>query len=76
MQTEDIIGLIQKAIPDAAVELSVEGNHLNVKVVSDAFEGLRAVKRQQLVYAALNELIADGTVHAVNMQTFTAAEAA
>jgi acid stress-induced BolA-like protein IbaG/YrbA len=76
MQTEEIIGLIQTAIPNAVVEIGAEGNHLNLKVISDAFEGLRPVKRQQMVYGALNALIADGTVHAVNMQTFTAAEAA
>ena len=31
------------------IDLSIEGSHLNVLVVGDVFEGLRPVKRQQLV---------------------------
>jgi acid stress-induced BolA-like protein IbaG/YrbA len=38
------------------------------------FEGLRPVKKQQLVYAALSDRIADGSIHAVNIRTFTPAE--
>jgi len=32
---------------------------------------LRPVQKQQLVYGALKECIADGSVHAVNIRTFT-----
>jgi acid stress-induced BolA-like protein IbaG/YrbA len=32
------------------------------------------VKKQQLIYAALNEQIADGTIHAVNIRTYTPAQ--
>ena len=35
------------------------------------FEGKRTVQRQQVVYAALQEQIASGVIHAVNMKTFT-----
>jgi acid stress-induced BolA-like protein IbaG/YrbA len=38
------------------------------------FEGLRPVKKQQLIYAALSEHIADGSIHAVNIRTFTPSE--
>ena len=76
MQTAEIIDLVQAAIPGAEVDVSAEGNHLNLRVVSEAFAGQRPVRRQQMVYGALNSLIADGTVHAVNMQTLTPDEAA
>jgi acid stress-induced BolA-like protein IbaG/YrbA len=29
------------------------------------------VKKQQLIYAALTDHIADGSIHAVNIRTFT-----
>lgn len=58
------------------IDLSIEGSHLNVLVVGDVFEGLRPVKRQQLVYAAISDWIADGSVHAVNITAKTPAEVA
>lgn len=66
---------LQAQFPNAAIEVAIDGSHVNVSVVDEAFEGCRPVKRQQMVYAALNSLIADGTVHAVNMTTQTPAEA-
>jgi acid stress-induced BolA-like protein IbaG/YrbA len=40
-------------------------------VVGDIFEGKRSVQRQQMVYAALQEHIASGVIHAVNMKTYS-----
>ena len=51
-----------------------DGRHFDITVVSSQFEGQRPVKKQQLVYAALNEKIADGTIHAVMMKTLTPTE--
>ncbi len=74
MQAEEIKALLESHIADSEVEVNIEGSHVNLVVVSPAFEGLNAVKKQQLVYAALNEQIASGAIHAVNMQTLTPAE--
>lgn len=74
MSPEDIEKLIVAAIADAKVQVSIDGSHVNLVVVSDAFEGLMPVKKQQLVYAALSDKIADGTLHAINMKTFTNAQ--
>jgi len=49
-------------------------SHFRVFVVSDKFEGLNRVRRQQLVYGLLKEEMA-GPVHALAMQTLTPAEA-
>ena len=56
------------------VRVGGDGYHVEVTVVSEQFDGLRAVKKQQLVYAALNEKITDGTIHALLMKTLTPAE--
>lgn len=75
MQADEIQKLIQLAIPDCQVEVGVQGNHINLVVISTAFEGLSIVKKQQLVYGALAAQFADGSIHAVDyMKTFTPAE--
>jgi acid stress-induced BolA-like protein IbaG/YrbA len=74
--TEQQIGdLVRAVIPDARVAVGGDGYHVEVSVVSDAFTGLRAVQRQQRVYAALGEVIRSGALHAVNIHALTQAEA-
>jgi BolA family transcriptional regulator, general stress-responsive regulator len=48
-------------------------SHFNVTVVSNAFEGLTRVKRQQMVYAILAEEL-KGPVHALSLKTLTPQE--
>ena len=74
MEPAQIEQLISHALPDCEVQVSTDGYHFDVVVVGDLFDGLRPVKRQQLVYAPLNDKIADGTIHAVNIKTFTPAQ--
>lgn len=47
--------------------------HFNLVVVSEAFAGLRLVRRHQLVYDSLAAELRDG-VHALTMRTLTPAE--
>lgn len=75
MESEEIKTLIQQQLSDASVEVTVEGSHVNLKVISDVFEGLNTLKRQQKVYGVLSEQIASGAIHAVNMKTLTLQEA-
>ncbi len=42
-----------------------------ITVVGDLFSGMSPVKKQQAVYACLNEQIASGAIHAVSIKTFT-----
>jgi acid stress-induced BolA-like protein IbaG/YrbA len=73
-----INGWIEQVLTDALAAEQVlvggDGRHFEITVVSTHFEGQRPVKKQQLVYAALNEKIADGTIHAVMMKTLTPTE--
>jgi acid stress-induced BolA-like protein IbaG/YrbA len=75
MQAHEIKALLESSIVDSKVEVSIEGSHVNLVVVSPVFEGLRAVQKQQLVYKALADQIASGVLHAVNMKTLTPDEA-
>jgi acid stress-induced BolA-like protein IbaG/YrbA len=74
MTTDDLKQRVEAAIPGAQIEVTTDGYYYTVIAVSEAFEGKRAVQRQQMVYAGLNDLIADGSLHAVNIETFTPEE--
>jgi BolA family transcriptional regulator, general stress-responsive regulator len=47
--------------------------HYRVRVVSDAFKGLRAIQRHQLVYRALGEMM-QTDVHALSIAAFAPEE--
>lgn len=71
---KSIESLVRAHIADAEVEARGEGNHFEVFVRSAAFTGLSRVRRQQLVYGAIGELIRDGSVHAVTIRTLAPEE--
>lgn len=68
LSLDDIQKSVESAIADADVKVSTDGYYYNVEVISAAFDGLRAVARQQMVYKALAAYIADGSMHAVNIK--------
>ncbi len=74
MDSVEIHQLLTDGLDDCEVQLEADGNKVSVLLVSPSFEGLSRVKRQQLVYALLNEKIASGEIHAVMMKTMTPAE--
>ncbi len=74
MDAATVKALLQNHLSDCEFYVQGEGNHYEITAVGDMFEGLRPVRKQQLVYGALGDCIADGTVHAVNIRTFTPAE--
>ena len=75
MDVSEVKALLQAEFPEANVDASTDGYHYQVSVVSEQFEGLNAVKRQQAVYKALNAQIQDGTIHAVQIKALTPSEA-
>ena len=74
MQPEQVKEILQEHLSDCDVEVAGDGSHFDLTVIGDVFEGMSAVKKQQLVYAALNSHIADGSIHAVNMKIYTRSE--
>lgn len=56
---------------DCDIMVAGDGRHFEITVVGDVFVGLRPLKQQQLVYSVLNDAIASGDIHAVNMRLFT-----
>jgi acid stress-induced BolA-like protein IbaG/YrbA len=74
MTEEEIKTLVESGMPGASVSIGGDGYHIDVIVVSDDFEGLSRVRRQQLVYGLLSDAIRSGAVHAVNVKAMTLAE--
>ena len=71
MTESELTQLVSEAFPGAQVSVALEGGHVDITVISAEFDGLRPIARQQRVYAPLARLIADGTLHAVNISAQT-----
>ncbi|QIB66593.1 BolA family protein [Kineobactrum salinum] len=71
MDASTVKALLEAQLAGCQIGVEGEGNRYDITVVGEVFAGKRPVQRQQLVYAALNEQIASGAIHAVNIRTFT-----
>ncbi len=74
MDAATVKSLLQGHLPDCEFQVQGEGSNYDIIAVGEVFDGLRPVKKQQLVYAALADEIASGAIHAVNIRTLTPAE--
>jgi acid stress-induced BolA-like protein IbaG/YrbA len=74
MEPDQVKAALIAGLENCDITVQGEGSHYDILVVGELFAGLRPVKRQQLVYAVLADFIADGSMHAVNIRTHTAAE--
>ena len=75
MDVPVIEAVLREKLPQCELELVAESNKLSLKVVSNEFVGLSRVKRQQKIYALLDDRIKSGEIHAVSMITQTLEEA-
>ena len=71
--TNTLETMLRAAFPDAA-ELSIAdrtggGDHFQVTVESDRFDGLSLVEQHRLVYDALAAPLADGSIHELRIKT-------
>ena len=74
MDAATVTALLQAHLQDCEFQIQGEGANYDITAIGEVFDGLRPVKKQQLVYAALSEHIADGSIHAVNIRTYTPAQ--
>lgn len=71
MDIKQIEQLLAEQLQLSEVYVKAEGSHFAVTAVGEHFAGLSRVKQQQLVYSPLTAAIADGSIHAVTIKTFT-----
>lgn len=74
MSNEEIAAMLTSSLAVQEVKVKSEGTHYQIIAIDDKFEEMTRVKRQQYVYAPLKDLIADGTIHAVSIKTFSSAQ--
>ena len=73
VSTEPLRELLVGAFPDATeldvIDRTGGGDHFQVVVADARFGGLSLVDQHRLVYDALSEPLADGTIHELRIKT-------
>tara|TARA_Y100000588_G_C13565260_1_gene632185 strand:- start:301 stop:558 length:258 start_codon:yes stop_codon:yes gene_type:complete len=74
METNRVEAVLQEALSLEEVIVKANGSHYEVIAVGECFDGASRVKKQQLVYGPLMDVIKDGTIHALSIKAFTPTE--
>ena len=70
---QDVIqARVEEAFPGATIQIELDGNRALIEVTSERFVGMNRVKKQQAVYACIQDFIADGSLHAVTIKAHEA----
>ena len=73
MASDRLETLLRQAFPDAeevsAADRTGTGDHFQVVVTTSRFNGLSLVDQHRLVYDALAQPLADGTIHELRIRT-------
>ena len=76
MLKEDIKNRLVKLFPNGQIkiiDMTMEGNHFSVTIISDLFKGLSLIERHKLIYQEFQEEITT-SIHALQIKTFTKLE--
>lgn len=71
LSSKKIENLILQSIPDATItvrDITGDGSHYSVEVISKSFAGLSRVKQHKMVYDSLNDSMQIG-LHALSIIT-------
>lgn len=78
MITDDLQTLLTQTLareqPLDLLQITQEGNHIHIVVVSTLFSGMTRVKKQRTVYQPLLTHFADHQIHALTINAFTPQE--
>ncbi|WP_158772901.1 BolA family protein [Cobetia sp. L2A1] len=74
MQPNDVKALLEARIENVDFHIQGEGCNFQVVAVGEVFADLSRVKAQQLVFAAINDEIRSGALHAISIRTYTPAQ--
>lgn len=74
MQNDQIAELLKQALGLVEVHVNGDGSHYQIIAVSDQFDGMSRVKKQQTIYAPLADKIADGSMHAISIKAYSEQE--
>jgi acid stress-induced BolA-like protein IbaG/YrbA len=74
MEPSDVKKCIEAGIPGAEATVTADGTKYTAIVVSPEFEGKSMIAEQKMVYAAVNEHIQSGAIHALTIKAYTPEE--
>ncbi|MBK4775650.1 hypothetical protein CRV11_02080 [Candidatus Pantoea edessiphila] len=75
MKVNDIQSLLITSLPLEKVYVTSDSdNYFKIIAIGEVFSTLNYVQKQQLVYKPLAEYIANKTIHAVSIKTYTPKE--
>ncbi len=74
MDNQEIETLLKDQLELAEVHVTSDGSHFQIIAVSDKFDDMSRVKKQQTIYAPLADIIKAGAIHAVSIKTFTTSD--
>ena len=74
MDEQEIIERVRQLHPDALVDLDGADCSFEMIVVSEAFEGMNTLQRQQPILGLFKEELASGKLHALSVRAKTPAE--
>jgi len=78
LEISEVEALVEKLITEVLtldeLQVKFDGSQCSIVAVSDMFDELSRVKRQQAVLAPLADIIKDGSIHAVSVKTFNKAQ--
>lgn len=74
MNPEQLKSIVAQQLTAEEIVTDGDGAHFAIRVISTEFAGLSSLKRQQKIYALVNEQIASGEIHALTIKTYTPEE--
>lgn len=74
MTPDQLKSIVEQQLSADEIVTEGDGAHFAIRVISNEFEGLSSLKRQQKIYALVNEHIASGDIHALTIKTYTPEE--
>ena len=74
MVAGELLEIIEKSAPDISFSVSGEGKNFSIEAVGTRFQGMSRLGRQKEVFKLISHLIADGTLHAISINTYTPSE--
>lgn len=74
LDPKQIHGWISNGLACEHLSVDGDGHHFEAVIVSNEFEGMNRVKRQQRVNQILRERFDSGELHALSMRTLTQQE--
>jgi acid stress-induced BolA-like protein IbaG/YrbA len=74
LENSQVKAILEEKFKGDEINVTGDGYHYQLTIISDEFNGLTRVKRTQLVYLVLDKWIKSGELHALSIKPFTSQE--